>query len=180
MSIQGYTIGIPGAGSTNFATTPIPSMLLSRAPSGFLAGSLRSIQDQQALDSFTQSGEPVLTGAVQERYLWTLTLILTGTEWLQLASLRSWQRAQQSAHSAWVDGGRVGTEPGWKLRWIDGIEPTEPEADASRQLLVTETTAHGYEYGYPVVDALLILPPESSAWWALDRRQVQIQVVELL
>lgn len=174
-----FRLGIPDSTATGFATTPLPPLTISRFPVGVGEQAFRSILDQLTLDSFTQPQEPVFSGALGERFVWSVQTVLSNDDALLFGALRGWQQAQIAAHDAWVEGGRVGPEPIWKLRWVDEIRPTDPEPAASRQLLTLQNTGYGWQYGYPVVDCLIALPESPLAFWAKERDQLSFTVIEL-
>lgn len=143
-------LGLPGAGTTDFATSPIPALTFdewdetgipTRRPLGFTAIGQRS-----------NWGTAALVGpAHRVLYAWDVVTICTVAEARQLGALALWQVAQQKA-------GNLGA-----LRLIDETDYLDSEASPHSHTLLatlTETWNAGYVYGYGVFPVQLSLPEE--------------------
>lgn len=175
MAAGDLTIGIPGGGASNFATTPIPSLAIDRFPPD--AGiPIRGELGYAALSGRSTNGIPQIIGVTHTpKYLWTITAMLTDAQSRQLGALAKWQDATYKSGS---DG---------KLRLIDEITYLDSEASPhSRTLLssLQESWNSGYVYGFGVFDVLIQLPQDwktAIGVWGdgSEARSVTFSLVEL-
>ncbi|MEM6435703.1 MAG: hypothetical protein AAF773_17905 [Cyanobacteria bacterium P01_D01_bin.115] len=145
------TIGIPGSGSTDFATTPIPALTLNAWPAGGGVPTRNEIGYAE-LSARSNRGTPAISGPSYDvTYSWPIAAMVTLDEALQLGALAKWQDQQYKAQN---DGA---------LRLIDELEPVDPQPSPhSRTLLSTLNPSWnaGFEYGYGVFAVKLQLPTD--------------------
>jgi hypothetical protein len=151
MATGEITIGIPGAGASNFATTPIPSLVLYRASAEAPLAS-RSELGFSTLEGRSNWGTSQVSGPnYSARYSWAIAAMLTEDQARQLGALAKWQDGQYKGQS---DG---------KLRLIDELEPLDPEPTPHSRTLLSALNPSwnaAYSYGYGVFDVLLQLPED--------------------
>jgi hypothetical protein len=130
MSYGQLTLSIPGA------SPPVPSLTISMFPDG---GYSRSLLGLTQVSDFSAYGTPVLTGPLSNRYIWSISAVLTEADALQLEALILWSSGQYKARQ---DGA---------LALVDEVEYLTPEPSPhSRSLIsaITPTWSASYEYGY--------------------------------
>ena len=151
MAAGQLTLGIPGNSTTNFATTPLPSLVLYRSPADSPLAT-RSPLGYAEVTARSNRGTPQVSGpAYAPTYAWAVAALLTLTEALQLEALSTWQ---DRAYKAKTDG---------KLRLIDEVEMLGPEPDPHSHTLLSTITpawASTYRYGYGVFAIKLQLPED--------------------
>lgn len=151
MAVGELTLGIPGNSTTNFATTPIPSIALGRGPAGE-ALSTRSEVGYSELIGRSNWGTPQVSGPVHNpKYQWAIAAMLTESQARQVGALAKWQDA---AYKARTDGA---------LRLIDEAELLDDEPNPHSRTLLTPLVTpwnSGYRYGYGVFPVLIQLPQD--------------------
>jgi len=133
------TIGIAGNSPTNFATSPVPSLVLAKT-----TGVLSNRLPQNPLNVAGRSAYGTLAvdgSAYATKYDWELNAVLTEAELLILDALLGWQS----------------DNPTSGLRLIDEVEYLRPAATQTRTLLTTLNPAWntGLSYGYAVYRVIL-------------------------
>lgn len=154
MAAGDFTLGIPGTGATDFATTPIPSLLFDRwtRESG---PPVRGVIAEQrvAISDRSLNGIAQITGpAYNPKFIWPVAAMMTQAQARQLGAKAGWQDREFKAK-------RNGA-----LRLIDEIEYLDSEPTPhSRTLLsaISEGWNSSYQYGYGVFDVLIVLPQDS-------------------
>jgi len=136
-------IGIAGGTSTTFATSPIPSVALTRVPGDAILSTRNVINTATVAGRSNYGTLAVSGGDYKFKYAWEITAVITEAQNLVLNALIQWQK----------------DNPGTGLRLIDEVEYLEPAPTQSRTML---TTLHpswnaGYVYGYGVFNVLLTL-----------------------
>ena len=152
MAENDFRIGIPGAGASDFATTPVAALNITKTPQKGPPprGPINIIQ---AGDTPSLNGIDILTGpSVAPKFLWTPTALLTSTQARQLTRLFGWQQSQFRNQA---DG---------KLRLIDEtrfIDDYERQVHG-RTLLAQfdEADNAAQKYGYGVFNVVILLDPE--------------------
>jgi hypothetical protein len=151
MAIGQLSLGIPGNSTTNFATSPLPAVVLFRSPAATPLA-VRSPLGFAEVSGRSNRGTPQVSGpAYSPTYVWSVATMLTLDEALQLEGLATWQ---DRAYKAKADGA---------LRLIDELELLGPEPSPhSRTLLqaITPPWATSYRYGYGVFPVKLQLPED--------------------
>ncbi|MEO0533232.1 MAG: hypothetical protein AAF215_05130 [Cyanobacteria bacterium P01_A01_bin.123] len=170
------TLGIPGAGASDFATTPIPSITLNLWPDDDDAEPLRSESGYAEVEERSSEGTPQIIGPSYEpTYLWTVPVMLTLDEAIQLGALAKWQDAE---YKAYRDGA---------LRLIDEIDYLDAEPSPHSRTLLSALNPSwnaGYEYGFGVFKVKLQVPGNwrriAGRWTDSDEeaRRVIFQLVE--
>lgn len=145
------SIGIPGAGTSDFAALPIPSLAFNRwSPDA--GAPVRGEIGYASLAQRSTNGLPQIVGpAYGEKFLWPVAAMLTLSQARQLGALAKWQSREYKASR---DGA---------LRLIDEVDYVDSEPTPhSRTLLssIPESWNSGYVYGYPVCPVLLQLPQD--------------------
>jgi hypothetical protein len=140
-------IGIPGAGTTNFATTPIPSVTLTKTPSGDILSSRSPINNAILTSRSNWGTAAIVASAYETKYQWQVSAIITDAQKLILTALARWQD----------------DNPTTGLRLVDQVEYLDPVDTQSRTLLSTLNPDWnaGYEYGYGVFSVYLDITPDS-------------------
>lgn len=151
MATGDLTLGIPGTGTADFATLPIPSLVLNRW-SADTGAPVRGEIGYASLAGRSNNGIPQIIGpSYGEKFIWPVAAMLTLSQARQLGALAKWQ---SRTYKASQDGA---------LRLIDEIDYLDSEPSPhSRSLLsaITESWNSGYVYGYGVFDALIQLPQD--------------------
>lgn len=110
----------------------------------------------------------IVVGAVTAR-VFTVSGVIPDTAALDIGALAIWSSEEYKAQR---DG---------HLEMIVECEYTEAEPSPhSETLLETLTTAYGYEYGYPVIDGVLSLPPDYKRRRGITRDGVLQSLVQVV
>jgi len=169
------TLGIPGNSTTNFATTPIPSMVMDR---GSADGPLSTRSELGWITVANRSnyGTAQISGpAYAPKYIWAVAAALTEVQARQLGAMARWQ---DTTYKAQGNGA---------LRLIDEVEYLDDEPNPhSRTLLSALVTPWNgdYRYGYGVFPVVIQLPEDwrtQLGRWSTggDARLVTFSLVEL-
>lgn len=145
------TIGIPGTSSTNFATSPHPSLAIRNVTADQTLSLRSSIEDQQVLvGARSLSGTAELNGTVfASKLAWEINTVFTDADIRLINALKEWQDA---AYRSGSDGA---------LRLIDQHEYLWGETSPhSRTLLssISESYNASVVYGHGVFSVALTLP----------------------
>jgi hypothetical protein len=138
------TIGIAGNSTSNFATSPVPSLVLSKT-AGIL--STRNQINPLTIAGRSAYGTLAVDGsAYAPKYGWELSAVVTEDQLLTLEALLQWQK----------------DNPTNGLRLIDEVDYLAPVATQSRTLLTTlnPTWNGSYVYGYGVFRVILTVGDE--------------------
>jgi hypothetical protein len=149
MAIGDLTIGIAGATSTTFATSPIPSLRVYRWTAD--GSATRSRLGYAELRQRSINGVAQINGPTHApKFVWSIATVLTLNEMRQLSNLANYQDDQYKSQA---DG---------KLRFIDEIQYLDNFERAGRTLLseTAEAWNASYKYGYGVFAVKLQLPEE--------------------
>jgi hypothetical protein len=152
MAIGDLTIGIAGGSSTNFATSPIPSLRIYRwtADGAPVRGRLGYAElRQRSINGVAQINGPTHS----PKFVWSIAAVMTLDEMRQLSNLANYQDDQYKSQT---DG---------KLRFIDEIQYLDNFERTGRTLLaeIAEVWNANYKYGYGVFAVKLQLPEEFNA-----------------
>jgi len=135
-------LGIAGNSSTNFASSPIPSLTLSRVTSGGIL-STRNAIGANLIAGRSNYGTLAIGGAAHGfKYAWEINAVITDAQNLILDALLQWQK----------------DNPTTGLRLIDEVEYLEPATTQSRTLLATLSPSWNAEldYGFGVFSVALV------------------------
>lgn len=156
-----FQLGIPGAGASDFATTPIPSInfIDCWTPDGGFP--TRGEIGYATLADRSNWGTAQITGpAYGVRYIWPVAAMLTQAQARQLGALAKWQSlGYQGLTNAEAPTTRVARP----LRLVDEIEYLDSEPTPhSRTLLssIQESWNSDYVYGYGVFEVFVQLPQD--------------------
>lgn len=148
------TLGIPGAGASDFATTPIPAIVLGEWPAD--TPPTRQEFNYAVLQGRSSYGTPQVDGpAYGITYAWTVAAWLTMPEMLQLGALAKWQ---DRTYKTPADG---------KLRLIDEVRELDPEPSPHSRTLLSPLAPDwnaAYQYGFGVFNVKIVLPNDWDAY----------------
>jgi len=137
------TLGIPGASTTDFATTPLPALLIGEWLDSQLP--VRSpATGALTVAGYSNWGTANITGPAHGvRYSWAVATVLEQASARHLFRLWDWQQTNRTA-----------------LRLLDEIEPLD--VPGTRPLLTTETEPYGtgLTYGFAAFAVWLELPED--------------------
>lgn len=146
------TIGIPGAGASDFAAAPIPSIVLVDCWTEENGAPMRSRLADVEVTGRSSYGTPQIGGpSYGPIYSWPVVAMVTKAQARQIGALVGWQNQEYLAER---DGA---------LRLIDEVEELDSEPSPhSRTLLsaIAEDWSGSYVYGYGVFKVKIQLPPE--------------------
>lgn len=154
MAVGQITIGIPGNSSTNFATSPVQSLVLQLSPRGSQLSNPSRV-GRAVSNGYSNRGTAIIGGpSYNPKYQWAFSAMVTQDQYLHLAALAFYQQDKISKKE---------TASQFRLRMIDETEFLEPEHNPhSRVLLqsITPSWAPSYRYGYGVFDVKLEIPED--------------------
>lgn len=150
------TIGIPGAGASDFASSPITSLTITQTPQK--GPPTRGKPPAVSVRSESINGTSAIGGrASAAKFIWTINCILSFDDARKLTTLADWQSDQYQNSNDGV------------LRLIDEtkyINNFERQV-WGRSLLaqIDESWNSAYKYGYGVFGVLLQLPEDFEAYF---------------
>jgi hypothetical protein len=125
------TIGIPGAGATDFAVSPIPSLVIQEWPEQL---PVRSPVFAKQLAGFSLYGTGRIEGPAHAiKYTWEVAAYLNAADARKLFRLFAWQQVNKSA-----------------LRLIDEVELLDVPDERTVLATLTEAYGSGLTYGFGV------------------------------
>lgn len=151
MAAGNFTVGIPGPGTSDFASLPIPSLLFDLwTPDAGVP--VRGEIGYAEVAGRSNNGISQISGvAYDPTFIWPVAAMLTQAQARQLGALARWQDREYKARR---DGA---------LRLIDEIDFLDSEPSPhSRSLLsaISESWNAAYVYGYGVFPVKLKLPQD--------------------
>lgn len=151
MSEGQIRLGIPGAGTTDFATSPIGFITLDDWEPGTGIPTRKPIGTSSIGQRSNNGVAAIVAPAYVTLYGWDVVAIADLTTTLQLGALARYQDTQQKA-------GNLAP-----LRLIDETDYLDPEPNPHSKTLLTPITPPwngSYRYGYGVFGVQLILPAD--------------------
>ena len=152
MAVGQLRLGIPGNTSTNFASSPLTALTLTRSPAGAPLAVVSTV-GWATLSDRSNRGTAIITGPSHSFfYSWAISALLTQDEALHLQALAQWQNDKLQKK-----------ESGFALRLIDETKFVIPEPSPHSRVLLQSITppfGNSYRYGYGVFPVKLEIPED--------------------